>query len=220
MLQIPDVERIEDPGLRDVMRAVKEQLGVLTGEVGDGSGKAQTRDDLQAVGVVNVDNQNRTFNPNLPGAPGFSTEPLAPGSGGTTPIGGVIPWLKSLTGVDDLPDEWLECNGQVVADELSDLDGTTLPDLNGGVRFLRGAATSGTTGGSATHTLVEAELPAHDHDLALAADDTSGGANSGVLRLGSTNNDTFTGSTDNAGSGDAHNNEPQFYTVVWIIRIK
>ena len=48
------------------------------------------------------------------------------------PIGTVLPWVKNLAGVPALPVGWLECNGQVVADSQSPLDGETLPDLNGG----------------------------------------------------------------------------------------
>lgn len=219
MLEIPTPEIIKDQNTRLVLRAMKEQIEVLTGKVGDGTGRAMTQDDLRQIGVVAVDDERRLSNPALPGAPAFSTEPLAPGEGGTTPIGGVIAWLKDLTGVEELPEDWLECNGQLVADELSILDGTTLPDLNGDARFLKGAANSGTVGGEATHVLTVPEMPAHIHPLSLPADTTIGPTTT-VLRLGLAAGPTFTGSTGISGGGGAHNNEPQFYTVVWIIRIR
>jgi hypothetical protein len=74
---------------------------------------------------------------------------------GIVPVGGVTPWLKDLTNTPALPDGFVECNGQVLSDEDSVYDGVTLPNLNGyggqPQRFLRGALTSGGTGGSDTH---------------------------------------------------------------------
>lgn len=68
----------------------------------------------------------------------------------TMPIGIIIPWHKSMTGVPGtLPVGWLECNGQTVSDASSPLNGQALPDLNsqlwGGGRghYLRGGTTSG-----------------------------------------------------------------------------
>ena len=63
---------------------------------------------------------------------------------GTVPIGSIIAWHKTLTGVPVLPDSFLECDGSVISDVDSPMNGQTLPDLNGVGRFLRGASTSGT----------------------------------------------------------------------------
>lgn len=65
------------------------------------------------------------------------------------PIGTVLPWLKTLTNTPSLPDGWVECDGSTVSDGDSVYNGVTLPDLTD--TFLRGAATSGGTGGSDTH---------------------------------------------------------------------
>ena len=72
---------------------------------------------------------------------------------GIVPIGGVVSWVPELfdTRPPLLPN-FVECNGQVLSDGDSPLDGKTIPDLNGDNRFMRGNATSGTTGGSATHS--------------------------------------------------------------------
>lgn len=116
------------------------------------------------------------------------------------PIGAIIPWAKSITSVPALPSTYLECNGQAVDDAESPIDGETLPDLNGNSNFLRGAATSGGTGGSSTHT-----------HTALA--NTSSKARKGQLA----EECQALGHTHSTNSG---NNLPPYYEVVWIIRIK
>jgi hypothetical protein len=64
------------------------------------------------------------------------------------PIGAVLPWFKDTPGVPALPSNFVECNGQVLADAESPLDGQTMPDANtGAARFIRGGLTSGVTGG-------------------------------------------------------------------------
>ena len=70
------------------------------------------------------------------------------------PIGVVIPWHKSMTGVAPLPDGWLECNGQTISDAASPMNGQAVPDLNSQVyaggrgRYIRGGNTSGGTNAS------------------------------------------------------------------------
>jgi hypothetical protein len=52
---------------------------------------------------------------------------------GIVPIGGIVAWCKTLvfgTSAALLIPNFLECNGQVVADGGSPLDGMALPDLN------------------------------------------------------------------------------------------
>lgn len=71
-----------------------------------------------------------------------------------TPIGSIIAWAKSIAGVGALGVEWQECNGAAITDPASPLYGQNTPNLNGSTddnkRFLRGASTSGTTGGAST----------------------------------------------------------------------
>jgi hypothetical protein len=56
------------------------------------------------------------------------------------PIGIVLPWFKDLPGVPALPSNFVECNGQLLNDPESPLDGATMPDINTGAqRFIRGA---------------------------------------------------------------------------------
>jgi hypothetical protein len=64
------------------------------------------------------------------------------------PIGIVLPWFKDLPGVPALPSNFVECNGQLLNDAESPLDGQLMPDINTGAqRFIRGGASSGATGG-------------------------------------------------------------------------
>jgi hypothetical protein len=51
----------------------------------------------------------------------------------SVPVGGIIGWHKSFANVPALPasGKWVECNGQVLADAGSALNGQTIPNLNG-----------------------------------------------------------------------------------------
>ena len=122
---------------------------------------------------------------------------------GDVPIGGIIPWAKSLTAVPNLAEGWVECDGAVLSDALSPLNGQTIPDLNGG-EFLEGRATSGATGGSATM--------AHTHGNFVVANtsQTAGGIETALLPKDTT-------ATDVASNTE---NRPPFYTVVWIMRVR
>jgi len=118
------------------------------------------------------------------------------------PIGSVIAWLKSFTGVPAISSYWAECNGQVLNLPESPLHGTTLPNLNGVAggaaegdgqkykRFLRGSATSGTAAGSQTTS-----------------------ATSGEPLDGSSSAQTLTRATH------THTSLPESYEVVWIVRV-
>ncbi len=47
------------------------------------------------------------------------------------PVGTIVAWHKSLPGVpQDLPENWVECNGQTIDDPESLLNGQSAPDLN------------------------------------------------------------------------------------------
>ncbi len=130
---------------------------------------------------------------------------------GDTPIGGIVAWAKTLSGVPNLAEGWVECDGTVLVDALSPLNGQTIPDLNGGV-FLEGQATSGATGGSATmaHTHTG---PTGINSAATTVD------NNGDLSTTSVSPNPHTHTlTTSAASNDE--NRPPFYTVVWIMRVR
>ncbi len=113
---------------------------------------------------------------------------------GDTPIGGIVAWAKSLSGVPNLAEGWVECDGSVLSDALSPLNGQTIPDLNGDNRFLRGEATSGGTGGSESHS----------HGILTEADTPAGGASE------------LPNSASTAGASTL----PTYYEVVWIMRVR
>jgi hypothetical protein len=117
---------------------------------------------------------------------------------GIVPVGGVIAWLKSFTNTPSLPDGYVECNGQVLSDSDSVYNGQTIPDLNSGTyhRFLRGAATSGGTGGQTTH---KHDFLAYNVGLSLGL----------VYYYFPASNTTYYVTM-----------YPRYYEVVWVLRIK
>ena len=105
------------------------------------------------------------------------------------PVGTVLAWHKAFTGVPaTLPSSWHECDGSVISDVLSPMNGQPLPDLNGSGHFLRGSATSGTvqvsqnlghshgagTLSAATHTHTTSGTAAsHTHTLSTTTDNAA-----------------------------------------------
>jgi hypothetical protein len=117
------------------------------------------------------------------------------------PVGSIHAWDKSRANTPALGGCYAECNGQVLNLPGSPFHGQSLPDQNTAQLFLRGALTSGTTGGSLTHT----------HDIEV------GSGYDGV-------------NVDNGGSGQALDANPKsttlggalppFYEVVYVMRVK
>lgn len=125
---------------------------------------------------------------------------------GDVPIGGIVSWAKTLAGVPNLAEGWVECDGSVLVDALSPLNGQTIPDLNGDNRFMRGDSTSGGVGGS--------ETMAHTHTGwgTFATQKGGAGAND-CLDLTDQPNPVTNGAS-------VTENRPPFYTVVWIMRVR
>lgn len=74
------------------------------------------------------------------------------------PVGVVLPWFKDLPGVPALGENFVECNGQVLDDADSPLDGQLMPDINTGAqRFIRGGVSSGTLGGIDSFATAQAD---------------------------------------------------------------
>jgi len=140
--------------------------------------------------------------------------------------------------------KWLVCNGQTLAQagypDLYALIGNfyTIPPItdmfkvpNLQTKILRGSDTGvntpGTGGGSDTHTLTTAEIPAHDHTIAHThtipiAD--NGGVQARAARGTSTNIGTLSTSASSAansgssGGGGAHNNLPAVVHMAYMIK--
>jgi hypothetical protein len=71
------------------------------------------------------------------------------------PVGAIVAWMKNQSNTPDLPQQWVQCNGQKLDLPSSPYDGATIPNLNGAgdapQRFLRGALQSGDSGGAENH---------------------------------------------------------------------
>jgi len=134
---------------------------------------------------------------------------------GDAPIGAILAWAKSLAGVPNLAEGWVECDGEVLVDALSPLNGQTIPDLNGDNRFLRGNSTSGAT-----------TTGLHKHTTSLQWNGTNLGFNSGDNSTGNnTTTDTITTTTGNLSNTSRFYTSdveatPKSYSVVWIMRIR
>lgn len=110
----------------------------------------------------------------------------------------------------NLPD----IRGRVVAgqDDMGSTSANRLTNQSGGLD----GDTLGATGGSETHTLVTAEMPAHTHNVQYRTHDTSpgsGGEESDMVRDG-----TSTRATTSTGGDGAHNNVQPTIILNYIIK--
>ncbi len=101
--------------------------------------------------------------------------------------------MSTSVSVPALPENFAECNGQLLNDPQSPLDGQVLPDLNGSPgRFLCGAGASGALGGIDSFGTASADNAGVGAPFAAVTTDFSPGAMP----------------------------YPPFYTVVWVVRVK
>ncbi|MGJ8665003.1 MAG: hypothetical protein ACSHW7_01435 [Patiriisocius sp.] len=146
---------------------------------------------------------------------------------GKVPVGAIVAWHGSLSNVGPLSSEWKLCNGAVINDPESPLDGQLTPNLNGALltstglivrgRFLRGGASSGmlevdsvnritnitnSTGQTNTQNI---SIPTSGQSVPIA--NTVGG-----LTSPATHSTRYTVSNQE--------NRPVNMSVIWIIRIK
>ena len=138
-----------------------------------------------------------------------------------TPTGAII-----MYGASAQPTGWLLCNGQSTDGypALAAVVGANVPDLRGRAPIGYGTSsdttnvptprtTIGATTGKETHTLIESEMPNHNHSGQIVFGSGSGG--SGVLIQGIGNSQPPTGST---GGNGAHNNMQPSTVVNFIIK--
>ena len=149
------------------------------------------------------------------------------------PSGAIVMWSGSIASV---PVNWYLCDGA---------NGT--PDLRD--RFIVGAGTTyavGATGGAASVTLTEAQIPSHTHTFSATTNTTGshthteqnyssngtgdgsgpgasccGGTieNSGVQTLSAgSHSHTVSGTTAATGSGESHENRPPYYALAYIMK--
>tara|TARA_R100001463_G_scaffold24708_4_gene58821 strand:- start:2482 stop:3750 length:1269 start_codon:yes stop_codon:yes gene_type:complete len=114
----------------------------------------------------------------------------------------------------NLPD----LQGRVVAgkDDMSGSSANRLTDQTGGLN----GDTLGDTGGSETHTLTTAQLPAHSHSSVVRSVSFSSSASYGNGSQGAVSSMTVnSGSTNSTGSGSAHNNVQPTIILNYIIKI-
>ena len=64
---------------------------------------------------------------------------------GAIPVGGIVAWHKDMTGVPALEDNFVECDGTVINNAKSPMNGETLPNLNASSKVITGNTTSGGT---------------------------------------------------------------------------
>lgn len=152
-------------------------------------------------------------NPDKVAGPG-TTEPVGQGrTAGTiyfgndilVPVGSIIAWNKKPDLF--LPGGFVECNGQIILDQDSPYNGLTVPALNATNRFLRGAVTSGSTGGTSSHSHI------YGGETSNASSQT--GVQSGINQAANDNH-----KHDYSGSTSINSHIPPYFEVVWIIRIK
>ena len=122
--------------------------------------------------------------------------------GGGVPTGGIIIWSGAANAI---PTGFVLCDGN-----------NSTPDLRD--RFIVGAGSTynvAATGGAATHTLTEAEMPAHNHHVYLATDS---GTPFGSVYASGNNNAQGAVATTTKGSGSAHENRPPYFALCYIMK--
>lgn len=140
---------------------------------------------------------------------------------GVVPVGSIVAWHPDLfVGGASLPPEWAPCDGQILNDSESPLDGVQLPDLNGERRFLRGDATSG--------AIEDDQLQSHQHSystrILFNGEHVPGVSSySGPDNLGNGRHDDFTGEPVESSAGPVRRGDetrPRNMSVRWIIRVR
>ena len=120
-------------------------------------------------------------------------------------VGTIKAYLADISGIpsNNLTAFWQLMDGTTISDSESPLDGQTVRDLNANNEFLRGADTSGGTGGSTTTGTV-----------------TTGSNKWTNITEGGQGLDLTAQAQSDAGNHSHKATQPPFLDVVWIIKIK
>jgi len=103
--------------------------------------------------------------------------------------------------------------------------GYAIMNGNNGTRDWRGRVpmqysasypTLGATGGSATHTLTESEMPAHTHTINGSVNTTGG---SGANVVNNVNNNSGVVTTNSKGGTQAHNNMQPYLVTLFLMKL-
>lgn len=127
------------------------------------------------------------------------------------PVGTIIAWYN-YTGTY-LPANWVKCNGGVVSDSDSPINGKAIPNLNGEKRFLRGGSTAG--------ALEADELKSHTHQV-ISSWPSGNATEWHVVANWSDPGEGPTSDMDGPSLTDTGGTEtrPINMTVIWIMKIK
>ncbi|MAH49948.1 hypothetical protein CMI37_29285 [Candidatus Pacearchaeota archaeon] len=119
----------------------------------------------------------------------------------------------AIYAVPELPDNWLECNGQTISDADSPINGMTLPNLHTAVEETHGRFLRGQVEGGATGQTEGSQIKAHIHNNQYGA---SGSRES----MGAGSEFGWPPTNRNVDSTGGSESRPVSFTVCWIMRIK
>ena len=121
--------------------------------------------------------------------------------------------------IASIPLGWYLCDGTNGTPDLRDSFIIGAKQDDGGVAKTNVTGALTQSGGAATHTLLSAEMPVHNHQILRERSSTSGSATTQIARTADTSSTVDTAVyTENAGSGNAHNNLPPYYALAFIMK--
>lgn len=145
---------------------------------------------------------------------GASANPVF--GGAIVPIGGILPWAKSISGIPALPSQFVECNGQTLSDADSPINGEVIPDYNGFTgtpNYLRGGGNSDGSTAVASSGASDGGTEQHQHsgNTGNASDDFTNKTTTGTPSMDQHTHPFTTGNTATL---------PTYASICYIMRIK